>query len=66
VRTKCAQKTRVGLWRQYDYKELTRVSTAGPELDKVLQVVSETSLVVSRVCGLLVRVYGACGPEVVT
>jgi hypothetical protein len=41
VRTKCAQKTRVGLWGQYDPRELPGVSTAGLGVDGVLQVVSE-------------------------
>jgi hypothetical protein len=34
----------------YDPRRLTGVSTAGPEVDKVLQMVSESTLVVSRVC----------------
>jgi hypothetical protein len=38
VRTKCAQKTRVGLWGTInDPKELLGVSTAGPGVDGVLQ-----------------------------
>jgi hypothetical protein len=35
VRTKCKQKTRVGLWGTiYDPKELPGVSTAGPEIGR--------------------------------
>jgi hypothetical protein len=36
VRTKCAQKIHVGLWRQYTTSELPGVSIAGPGLDVVL------------------------------
>jgi hypothetical protein len=44
----------------YDHRELLGVSTAGPEVDEVLQMVSEPTPAVSRdVCGLGVRVYGA-------
>jgi hypothetical protein len=44
----------------YDPRELSEVSTAGPEVDGVLQMVSEPTLAVSwGVCGLGVRVYGA-------
>jgi hypothetical protein len=34
----------------YDPRELAGVSTASPELDGVLQVVSEPTLAVSRAC----------------
>jgi hypothetical protein len=35
VRTKCAQKTRVGLWGTiYDLRELLGVSTAGPGIGR--------------------------------
>ena len=34
----------------YDPRELPGVSTAGPGLDAVLQVVSEPTLVVSQAC----------------
>jgi hypothetical protein len=53
----------------YDSKELPGVSTAGPGVDGVLQVVSEPTLTVSRTCvcyGFGYMAHGACGPGVVT
>jgi hypothetical protein len=44
----------------YDARGLPGVSTAGSVVDEVLQVVSKPTLTVSWVCGLGVRVYGAC------
>jgi hypothetical protein len=57
VRTKCAKKTRVGLWMVYDPRGLLGVSTAGPEMDDMLQMVSKPTLTVSRACGLGVQAY---------
>jgi hypothetical protein len=34
----------------YDPRELKGVSTAGPRVDRTLQMVSESTLVVSRAC----------------
>jgi hypothetical protein len=34
----------------YDPRELPRVSTSGPRVDEVLQLVSEPTLAVSRAC----------------
>jgi hypothetical protein len=51
VRIKCAQKD--SCWYVgtiYDPRELPGVSTAGPGLGGVLQVVSEPTLKVSRAC----------------
>jgi hypothetical protein len=70
VRTKYAQKT--PFWSVgtiYDPRELPGVSTIDPGLDGVLQVVSEPTLVVSRVCvgyGFGYMAHVACGPGVVT
>jgi hypothetical protein len=51
----------------YDPRELPEVSTDGPGVDGVLQVVSEPTLVVfTGMCGLGFSVYGACGLGVVT
>jgi hypothetical protein len=54
----------------YDPSKLPGVSTAAPGLDGVLQVVSEPTLEVSRVCvwarGFGYMAHGACGPGVVT
>jgi hypothetical protein len=38
------------VWTIYDTRELPGLSTAGPGVDGVLQVVSEPILAVSRVC----------------
>ena len=44
----------------YDPRELSGVSTTGPGMDGVLQVVSEPTLVVfTGMCGLGFSVYGA-------
>ena len=51
VRTKCAEKTSVGLWGQSkDPRELPGVTGAGPGVAGVLHLVSEPTLAVSRVC----------------
>jgi hypothetical protein len=53
----------------YDPRELKGVSTIGPGVDGVLQVVPEPTLVISRVCvgwGFRYMEHGACGPRVVT
>jgi hypothetical protein len=52
VRTKCVQKTRIGLWGSmvYDPRELPGVSNAGPGVDGMLQMISESNLTVSRAC----------------
>jgi hypothetical protein len=45
----CVEKTRVGLWGLvYDPRELPEVTTARPRVARVLQIVSEPTLVVSR------------------
>jgi hypothetical protein len=42
----------------YDLRELPEISTAGPGVDGVLEMVSEPTLAVSRACvGYGVRVY---------
>jgi hypothetical protein len=38
------------VWMIYDPRELPGVSTVGPGLDGVLQVVSEPTFMVSRAC----------------
>jgi hypothetical protein len=53
----------------YDSRELSGVSTTGPGVVGVLQVVSELTLTVSRTCvgqGLRYMAHGACGPGVAT
>jgi hypothetical protein len=51
VRTKCAQKTHVGPWGQYMILESCQVKIPPVQrLDRVLQVVSEPTLAVSRAC----------------
>jgi hypothetical protein len=58
VRTKCIQKTHVGLWGSmiYDPRELPGVSNAGPGVDGVLLMILESTLTVSRP-GLGVQAY---------
>jgi hypothetical protein len=67
VRTKCAQKK--SCWSVemvYGPRGLPGVSTVGSGFDGMLQMVLELTLVVFMgVCGLGVRVYGACGPGVI-
>ena len=43
----------------YDPRGLSGVSIVSSRVDRVLQMVSESTLVVSRTCGLGVRVYDA-------
>ena len=51
VRTKCAEKTSVGLWGQSrDPRELPGITGAGPGVAGVLQLVSEPTLAVTRAC----------------
>jgi hypothetical protein len=53
----------------YDPREMLGVGNAGLGVDTVLQVVSESTLAVSRACvnlGFGYMAHGACGPEVVT
>jgi hypothetical protein len=50
VRTKCAKDTCWSVGTIYDPIELPEVSTVGPGVDGVLQVVSEPTLAVSRAC----------------
>ena len=51
VRTKCAEKTSVGLWGQSrDPRELPGVTGAGPGVAGVLQLVSEPTLAITRAC----------------
>jgi hypothetical protein len=53
----------------YDPRELPGVSTNGPGVDGVLQVVSEPTLAVLLACvglGFGYMAHGACGPGVVT
>ena len=61
MRTKCAQKTRVGLWGTiYDLRELLGVSTAGPGIGRgVTSGIRADPRGFTGVCGLGVRVYGA-------
>jgi hypothetical protein len=66
VRTKCGQKTLVGLWGTiYDPRELPRVSTAGPGVDGVLQgicsadVASDNSVDATATDVMGVSSYGA-------
>jgi hypothetical protein len=53
----------------YDLRGLPGVSTDGPGVDGVLQMVSEPTLAVSRTCvgyGFEYMAHGACGSGVVT
>jgi hypothetical protein len=53
--------------RIYDPRELPGVSTAGPVIGHgVTSGIRADPRGFTCVCGLGVRVYGACGPEVVT
>jgi hypothetical protein len=52
----------------YDPREMPGVSTVGPVVDVVLQVVSELTLAVSQACvgyGFEYMAHDACGPRVV-
>ena len=50
----------------YDSRELSGVSTAGPEIGRgVTSGIRADPRDFMGVCGLGVRVYGACGPGVV-
>jgi hypothetical protein len=51
VRIKCAQKGSCwSIGTIYDPRELLGVSIAGPGVDRVLEVISELILAVSRAC----------------
>jgi hypothetical protein len=51
----------------YDPRELPEVSSTGPGLDRgVTSGIRADPYGFTGVCGLGVRVYGACGHEVVT
>jgi hypothetical protein len=51
VRTKCTEKTSVGLWGQSrDPRELPGVTGPGHGVARVLHLVSEPTLAVTRVC----------------
>jgi hypothetical protein len=60
VRTKCAQKTRVGLWGQYMILESVRSKYRRSEIGRgVTSGIRADPRGFSVVCGLGVRVYGA-------